>query len=240
MIAPGYRGLPSKLLSTRVWWAILNFTGHPDCRSAFYKTQAPLFLKLPLLKNMHSMKDEIPFEDTSDTHEPLPDQSIFDEVSSLGGGLMTLIFEIDLLLVDARRVLLLAQPSIEGRIDLRWWKARKGGDREPFVFEWSSFSNGRWRARRLAGPGLVNYLKRSGPFATGYKEAKAALSQIEKLMQARRDLLMTIGNARQSLRNKMNGARHLLAKSGLVLDATLPLATEVKAIREQHYLDKLE
>lgn len=188
---------------------------------------------------MTSLKDDQSLEEPLSSLEPLPDQAIYDSVSSLGGSLMTLIYEIDLMLIEARRLLLMAQPSIEGRIDLRWWKSRKGNGREPYVFEWARYPNGRWYAKPLTGAGLSRHVKRSGPFGLGVEEARAALAQIEKLMLARRDLLATMGKARQSLGNKMNGATSLLSKSGQLFSEKESLAKAAKDARSEKYLEKL-
>ena len=188
---------------------------------------------------MTSLKDDQALEEPLSSLEPLPDQNIYDAVSSLGGGVMTLVYEIDLMLVEARRLLLLAQPSVEGRIDLRWWKSRKGDGREPYVFEWTRYSNGRWYAKPLTGAGLSRHVKWAGPFGFGVDEARAALTQIEKLMLVRRDLLATVGKARQSLGNKMNGAKILLSKSGQLFSEKEALAKAAKDARSEKYLEKL-
>ena len=187
---------------------------------------------------MKSLKNEEDLKETLSATEPLPDQGIYDSISSIGGSAMTLIFEIDLMLASLRRLLLLAQPSIEGRIDLRWWRSRNGGGREPYVFEWARHGNGRWYAKRLSGPGIARYAKRGGPFAVGVEEARAALTQIEKLMQTRQDLLATIGKTRQTLGNKMNGTKMLLSKSGQLMSKIEASAMESKNIREQIHLEK--
>lgn len=187
---------------------------------------------------MSSKNDNPNPEEPLSSEQPVPCEAISDWISSLGGALMTSVYEIDMMLADAREILLLSQPSMSGRFDIKWWRSRNGVGREPFLLEWIE-QDGRWSSKKIAGRSLHKLAKRSGPFTVGAAQTRVALSQIEKLMTARRELLAIAGNSRQTLNNKMNGVRTSLAKVMATLEEQKPLAEISKEIRTQKYLDKL-
>lgn len=166
--------------------------------------------------------------DQVDSGRPELEDWILKEGTRLGSTVATLVYEIDLMLQEARKVLKLAQPSVAGKIDLRWWKGRKGRGREPYVFEWAVRGNGQWFCKRLPEVGLARHAKRGGIFKEGAEQTRAALSEIERLMNQRRDLLGAYGRARQVLGNKVNGTKALLSKVGGTLEQEQRLAAAAR------------
>lgn len=181
-------------------------------------------------EKIQSNNDRVLFGDdgSSESLTPTIERWIMDEGVRLGSTLASSIYEIDLLLLEAQKALSKAQPSLPGKIDIRWWQSRSGLGREPYVFKWFQLPNNQWITKRLPDSGcasFASFVKRAGAFAASARVTTQLLKDVGKLIKRRRDLLASYGASRQATTNKTQGTKRLIINcSGSISEASVASA----------------
>lgn len=177
-------------------------------------------------------EQEVQKDQINDPNEPGVEDWILKEGVRLGTMIASCVHELDLMIRDGREILELAQPSVPGKISIRWWSNRNKVGKEPYVFRWEQKKNGKWQANSLPLANLSKRANRSGIFKDGSEQVEIALLEIQRLMKVRQELLSALGKARQTLSNKVNGAQRSLVRAGETLEPQRRAALDIKAARK--------
>ena len=149
---------------------------------------------------------------------PTHEDWILGSVASIGEEVVGMVFKIDLLLDQCRKVLDGVQPRLPGRIDIRWWLHKSKPGRSPYVFKWQKMADGTWRAKHLSNKRLAMRAQRKGPFHSTAELTQATLSIIQDLVARREALLSAVGVMQRTFSTRLRNTRGLLAASSEKLE----------------------
>jgi hypothetical protein len=128
-----------------------------------------------------------------DTQTPVfPGLTLADSNASISKA-VGYVHMIDRLLSRSAECLSLSQPSMTGKLDIRFWKMKKNADRQPCVFSWKQLKNGRFISEKHQNIGLARLAHRSGGFRYKHEETKEILTRISTLMTLRSKMMAEIG-----------------------------------------------
>ena len=156
---------------------------------------------------------------------------IAEEGLALFPGLGNLLSEVDELLLKSDDVLYYAQPPMDGKLGVRFWRRQRHDKVEPVVVVWQKSSRtGRFWPKQVNGH-LTKRVCRRGAFEVNAEVTMETLAIVDKLLAMRKSLAMLLYRTRQSVHSLkthqkpvLNYQRKRLAELRAASDGFLDLA----------------
>lgn len=128
------------------------------------------------------------------------------------------IYHIDLVLKQCAIALGQTQPSIAGKIDIRFWRT----PRQPYVFRWKKLKNGNFRPVPFPPRGLSSRAYSSGVFSKGAPASRQILSHVEYLIKQRTAITKTLSRQRLAIINMIKANTDKIDAIDQWLDDKMP------------------
>ena len=134
---------------------------------------------------------------------------IAEEGRALFADLGNLLSEVDELLMKSDDVLYYAQPPMDGKLGVRFWRRQRHDKVEPVVVVWHKNQKGRFWPEQVTGY-LTRRVCRRGAFKVNAEVTAETVVVVDKLLAMRKSLTLLLYRTRQSVHSLKTHHRPVL------------------------------